>query len=135
MPVGERIVSNPLNSPSTMNDKITVRGIHLTLTPALTQIIHEKAERLLRHNSHIIRVRVDLEFSNTKAPEQRFTAKALVEIDGPDLIASATSEDGYKSVDLLVDKLDKILRERHAKRVHARNEERNQAPDVLHGKH
>ena len=118
-----------------MNDKITVRGIHLSLTPALTQIIHEKAERLLRHNSHIIRIRIDLEFSDTKAPEQRFTAKAQVEIDGPDLIASAVSEDGYKSVDLLVDKLDKLLRERHAKRVHARNEERNQAPDVLHGKH
>lgn len=117
-----------------MNDKIHVRGIHLTLTPALTQAMHEKAERLLRHNSHIIRIRMDLEFHDTKTPEQRFTAKAIVEIDGPDLVASATTEDGYKSVDMLVDKLDKLLRERHAKRVHSRNEERNLAPDVLHGK-
>jgi len=117
-----------------MNDKIHVRGIHLTLTPALTQAMHEKAERLLRHNSHIIRVRLDLEFHDTKTPEQRFTAKAQIEIDGPDLVASATSEDGYKSVDLLVDKLDKLLRERHAKRVHVRNDADRQAPDVLHGK-
>jgi putative sigma-54 modulation protein len=117
-----------------MNEKIIVSGIHLSLTPALTQIIHEKAERLLRHNPHIVRIRIDLEFSNTKSPDQRFTAKAQVEVDGPDLIASATTEDGYKSVDLLVDKLDKLVRERHAKRVHTRNEERNQAPDVLHGK-
>jgi putative sigma-54 modulation protein len=117
-----------------MNDKITVRGIHLTLTPALTQAAHEKAERLLRHNSHIIRIRLDLEFHDTKAPDQRFIAKAQVELDGPDLVASATSEDGYKSVDLLVDKLDKLLRERHAKRVHSRNDERRQAPDILHGK-
>ncbi|WP_415909498.1 ribosome hibernation-promoting factor, HPF/YfiA family [Oleiharenicola sp. Vm1] len=117
-----------------MNDKIHVRGIHVTLTPALTQAMHEKAERLLRHNSHIVRIRMDLEFSDVKTPEQRFTAKAQVEIDGPDLVASATSEDGYKSVDLLVDKLDKLLRERHAKRVHTRNDDRRQAPDVLHGK-
>ncbi|MBA4135931.1 MAG: ribosomal subunit interface protein [Opitutus sp.] len=117
-----------------MNDKIHVQGIHLTLTAALKQAMHEKAERLLRHNSQIMRVRMDLEHHDTKEPEQRFTAKAQVEIDGPDLIASATSEDAYKSVDLLVDKLDKLLREKHAKRVHGRNDERKQAPDVLHGK-
>jgi putative sigma-54 modulation protein len=117
-----------------MNDKIHVRGIHLTLTPALAQAMHEKAERLLRHNDHIIRIRLDLEHHDTKAPEERFIAKAQVEIDGPDLVASATTEDGYKSVDLLIDKLDKLLRERHAKRVHGRNDDRRQAPDVLHGK-
>jgi putative sigma-54 modulation protein len=117
-----------------MNDKIHVRGIHLELTPALKAIIHEKAERLLRHNAQIIRIRLDLEHHDTKAPEQRFVAKAQIEIDGPDLVASATSEDGYKSVDLLIDKLDKLIRERHAKRVHGRNDGRNQAPDVLHGK-
>lgn len=117
-----------------MNDKIRVQGIHLTLTPALLQAAHEKAERLLRHNAHIIRIRLDLEHHDTKAPEQRFIAKAQVEIDGPDLIASATSEDAYKSVDLLVDKLDKLLRDRHGKRVQGRNDERKQAPDVLHGK-
>jgi putative sigma-54 modulation protein len=117
-----------------MNDKIHVRGIHLTLTPALKNAMHDKAERLLRHNAHIIRVRMDLEHHDTKEPAQRFVAKAQVEIDGPDLVASATSEDAYKSIDLLVDKLDKLLRERHAKRVHGRNDERRQAPDVLHGK-
>ena len=117
-----------------MNDKIHVRGIHLTLTPALTQIIHEKADRLLRHNAHIIRIRLDLEHNDTKSPDQRFVAKAQIEIDGPDLVASANADDGYKAVDLLVDKLDKLLRERHAKRVQSRNDERNQAPDVLHGK-
>lgn len=116
-----------------MNDKIIVRGIHLSLTPALTEAMHQKAERLLRHNSHIIRIRMDLEFNDTRTPAERFTAKAQVEIDGPDLVASATSDDGYKSVDLVVDKLDGLLRSRHDKRVHGRNETRNQAPDVLHG--
>lgn len=117
-----------------MNDKIHVQGIHLTLTPALKEAMHDKAERLLRHNSHIIRIRMELEFNDTKTPTERFTAKAKIEIDGPDMIASATSDDGYKSVDLLVDKLDKLIRERHAKRVHSRNDDRRQAPEVMHGK-
>lgn len=117
-----------------MNDKIHVQGIHLSLTNALRQVTHEKAERLLRHNAHIVRIRLDLEHHDTKEPEQRFTAKAQIELDGPDLVASATSEDAYKSVDLLVDKLDKLLRDRHAKRIHGRNDERKQAPGVLHGK-
>ncbi|MDP1580814.1 MAG: ribosome-associated translation inhibitor RaiA [Candidatus Didemnitutus sp.] len=117
-----------------MNEKIIVSGIHLTLTPALTEAIHHKAERLLRHNSHIIRVRIDIECDAARDVNHRFTAKGIVEIDGPNLVASAESDDGYKSVDLLIDKLDRLVGDRHAKRVHTRNDERNQAPDVLHGK-
>lgn len=117
-----------------MNEKIIVRGIHVTLTPTLSAMMEEKAERLLRHNSHIIRVRLDLEFDQSKDVNHRFIAKGQIEIDGPNLVASAESEDGYKSVDQLIDKLDRLLGDRHAKRVHSRNDERNQAPDVLHGK-
>lgn len=116
-----------------MTEKIIVRGIHVTLTPAIKEAIEHKTEKLLRHNSHIIRLRIDLEHDQTKGPDDRFIAKGLIEINGPDLVASASSDDGYKSLDLLVEKLDKLLRERHAKRVRTRNDERRQAPDVLHG--
>ncbi|MBI2517561.1 MAG: ribosome-associated translation inhibitor RaiA [Opitutae bacterium] len=117
-----------------MNDKIIVSGIHVSLTPALKQAIEQKTEKLLRHNSHIIRLRVDLEHDQTKGPNDRFVAKGHIEIDGPDLIATAASDDGYKSIDLLVDKLDQLLRRRHEKRVDKRDDERRQAPGVLHGK-
>lgn len=117
-----------------MNEKIIVRGIHLTLTPTLSTMMEEKAGRLLRHNSHITRVRLDLEFDKSKDVSHRFIAKGQIEIDGPSLVASAESEDGYKSVDQLIDKLDRLLGDRHARRVHTRNDDRNQAPDILHGK-
>lgn len=116
-----------------MKDKLIVSGIHLSLTPALKQAIEQKTEKLLRHSSHIIRLRVDLEHDQTKGPDDRFVAKGHIEIDGPDLIASAASNDGYKSIDLLVAKLDELLRRRHSKRVNTRNDERRQAPEVLHG--
>lgn len=116
------------------NEPILVRGINVALTPALTQAMRAKAARLLRLHPGLQRIRLDLEFHDTRASDRRFTAKAQVEVDGPDLVASATSEDGYKSVDLLVAKLAKLLRERRARRVRSRNDERGQAPAVLHGK-
>ncbi len=109
------------NSQPIDDTKFIIRGIHLDLTEALKQITMEKASRLLRHNEHIIRLRIDLEFDKTRGNADQFIAKGRIEISGPDLIASVHSEDAYKSVDLLVDKLDALLRERHGRRKDNRN--------------
>ncbi|MEN9404583.1 MAG: hypothetical protein RL091_3286 [Verrucomicrobiota bacterium] len=110
------------NTPSLIDPaKFIIRGIHLDLTEALKQIAMEKASRLLRHNDHIIRVRIDLEHDKTRGSADQFVAKGRIEISGPDLIASVHSEDAYKSLDFLVDKLDGQLRERHNHRKDKRN--------------
>lgn len=101
--------------------KFIIRGIHLDLTDALRRITMEKAARLLRHNDYILRIRLDLEHDKTRGAKDQFIAKGRIEISGPDLIASVQSEDAYKSVDLLVDKLDALLRERHGRRKDNRN--------------
>lgn len=101
--------------------KFIIRGIHLDLTDALRQIAMEKAARLLRHNEYIVRIRIDLELDKTRGTKDQFIAKGRIEISGPDLIASVHSEDAYKSLDLLVDKLDGLLRERHGLRKDKRN--------------
>lgn len=101
--------------------KFIIRGVHLDLTDALRRITMEKAARLLRHNDHILRIRIDLELDKTRGSKDQFLAKGRIEISGPDLIASVHSEDAYKSVDLLVDKLDGLLRERHGLRKDKRN--------------
>ena len=113
--------------------RVLVRGVHLELSPALSAAAVAKAEHLLGHETHIVRVRIDLEKIQTRSAPARFAAKGRVEISGPDLLASAESDDAYKSLDLLVDKLDELLRRRHQKRVNSRNDQRRQAPDVLHG--
>jgi putative sigma-54 modulation protein len=107
------------HTPST--DRIIVRGIHLELTAALRSAVVEKSTRLLRHNDHIVRVRIDLEHDHTKGDRAAFLAKGHIEIAGPDLIASVASDDAYKSLDLLVDKLDRMLRERSRHRADRRN--------------
>lgn len=92
--------------------RIIVRGVHLELTAALKAIAADKVTRLLRHEEQIIRVRLDLEHDQTRAPDEAFVAKGHLEIRGPDLLASVASDDLYKSLDALVDKLDRMLRKR-----------------------
>jgi putative sigma-54 modulation protein len=101
-------------TPSSAADRLLVRGIHLELTDALRTAVAEKTLRLFRHEEHIIRLRIDLESDKTQDIDHRFVAKAQIEIRGPDLIASVASDDAYKSIDLLVDKLDGLLRKRHS---------------------
>lgn len=116
-----------------MTDKLLLRGVHLDLTQALRDIVAEKTGRLFRHETDLVRLRLDLEHDRTKSPMQAFVARGRLELHGPDLVASVASEDCYKSVDLLVDKLDALLRRRHQKRVAMRNDRRRQKPGILHG--
>ena len=99
-------------SPPPPEPRIIVRGVHLDLTEALKSIAEEKVIRLLRHQEHIIRVRLDLEHDKKRALHQAFVAKGHIEIRGPDLLASVASDDLYKSLDQLIDKLDRMLRKR-----------------------
>jgi putative sigma-54 modulation protein len=104
------------HSAPTTADRLLVRGIHLDLTDALRATIADKAARLFRHQEHIVRLRIDLEHDKTSAVDRRFVAKGYIEISGPDLVASVASEEAYKSIDLLVDKLDGLIRRRASQR-------------------
>lgn len=95
----------------TVNPKLLVRGIHLTLTEAMRNALEAKAERLLRHEPRIDRVRLDIEHDATRG-RAVFIAKGHIEIGGPDLIATVAAEDAYKAADLLMDKLDRLIRRR-----------------------
>lgn len=110
-------------SPETPAAKLILRGVHLELTPALRAIATEKANRLLHHYQDIVRVRLDLEFDQTRSIEHQFVAKGHIEIGGPDLLASVASDDGYKSLNLLMDKLDELLRRRRGAREAKRRQE------------
>ena len=87
-------------------------GIHMDLTEALKNIAREKVARLFRHEDRIVRLRVELEYDKTRGHDNEFVAKGHVEIQGPDLNCSVASDDGMKSLDLLIDKLDRMLRRR-----------------------
>ena len=101
--------------------EVIVSGIHLELTPSLKTYVHEKMERLFRHENHIVRIRVELECDRKHDREHKFIAKAHVELRGPNINATVDSEEMHKSIDLLVDKLDQSVRKRHGQQKDKRN--------------
>jgi ribosomal subunit interface protein len=94
--------------------KFIIRGVQLDLTESLRLSACDKAARLFQHNEPIDRVMIDLEIDRTRGPADRFIAKGRVQVeDGPDLVASAYSENTYKALDLLMETLDALLSTRH----------------------
>jgi len=91
--------------------RLLLRGIHLWLTEAMRIALESKADRLFRHEPRILRVRIDVE-RDLRGRTRVFTAKGKIEIAGPDLTAAVTTEDAYTSINLLIDKLDRMLRKR-----------------------
>ncbi len=95
------------------NHEVIVSGIHLELTPSLKTFVHEKAERLFRHEERIVRVRVELECDRSPVIGMQFKAKGHIAIHGPDMNAVVQTDDCHKAVSMLIDKLDRMLQRRH----------------------
>ncbi len=92
---------------------VIISGLNVELTDAMKNAVREKVEKLFDHNEHIIRVRVELEYDNHQVSHQKeFIAKGHLEVRGNDHNASAASSDMYKSIDQLVQKLDRMMRRR-----------------------
>lgn len=92
--------------------EIVISGIHMELTDALKSIAREKIAKLIRHQERIDRIKLDLEYDAHKSHKDPFIAKAHVSIGGPDLVCSVASDDLHKSLDMLVEKMDRMLRRR-----------------------
>jgi Ribosome-associated protein Y (PSrp-1) len=105
---------------SAPESKLLLRGIHFELNDATRALIETKAERLFRHESDILRLRVDVE-REIRGRTGWFTAKARLELAGPDLTASVRTDSALTSVTLLIDKLDRMLRKRASNLLRRRN--------------
>jgi putative sigma-54 modulation protein len=92
--------------------EVILSGIHLELTDALKDVVHSKMERLFKHETRIVRLRVELEHASCKNHLGEFIAKGHIILSGPEITITVASESLYKSIDLLVDKLDRKLARR-----------------------
>jgi putative sigma-54 modulation protein len=92
---------------------VIISGLNMELTEAIKNIVHDKAEKLFGHDDRIIRMRVELEYDPHQATHQKeFIAKGQLEVRGNDHFASADTDDLYKSIDDMVQKLDRMIRRR-----------------------
>jgi len=97
-----------------MNEKeIIVSGNNLELTDALKQEATSKLSKLFTLDERIIRLRVDLQYDANKHKDNEFIARGHIEIQGPDMVVSVASDNMYKSLDLLLNKLIRKIRRRH----------------------
>lgn len=96
-----------------MNTKeVIISGSKMDLSDELKQSVREKMERLFRHEENIIRIQVELEYDTHRKNRDEYIAKGHIEIRGKPMIVSVSSEDMYKSIDEMVDKLDRMIRRR-----------------------
>ena len=96
-----------------MNNNLIISGLHLDLSLALKNIVNEKMEKIFKHEEKIIRARVELEHdTRSSSHKNEYTAKGHLELKGSTITISSSSDDIYKSIDDLIEKLDRGLRRR-----------------------
>jgi len=84
--------------------RIEISGHQIDVTPALNDYVTSKLERIGRHFDQHLDMRVILTVDKL---DQR--AEASFAVAGKALFADAISSDMYAAIDLLADKLDRIV--------------------------
>ena len=98
--------------------RIETNGQQLQVTPAMREYVETKFARLGRHFDQPLDVRTTLA---VEKPDHR--AEATLNISGRTMHADASGVDMYAAIDLLADKLDRLLLKHKEKRVdHHRGE-------------
>ena len=99
--------------------RIETYGQQLEVTQPLREYVEEKLQRLDRHFDQPIEVRVQL---GLRKPSHH--AEATLSVPGRTLHADAEGENMYAAIDLLADKLDRLIlkhkekqQDHHAPRV------------------
>ncbi|HET6397406.1 MAG TPA: ribosome-associated translation inhibitor RaiA [Pseudoxanthomonas sp.] len=103
--------------------RIDTYGQQLEVTPALREYVESKLQRLDRHFDQPIEVRVQL---GLRKPSHH--AEANVSVPGRTLHADADGENMYAAIDLLADKLDRLIL-KHKEKQHQHHP--RAVPDAL----
>jgi len=94
--------------------QITIRGHHLTITPAIEQDIRFKFNQLTQHldqiNSMQVKLSKDHEVTKrSKKGSANHKAEAIIRLSGIELFAQACADDMYTSIKKLSEKIKRQL--------------------------
>jgi putative sigma-54 modulation protein len=93
-----------------MLPQIQFTGHGIEITQVLRDFVNDKFERVTKHAQQIISIHVIL-----NVEKLRQIAEAKIHIPHNDIYAQAESEDMYKTIDLLVDKIVRQLEKHRGK--------------------
>ena len=91
---------------------IETHGHEIEVTPALREYVETKLQRLGRHFDQPLDVRTQL---GIRKPD--FVAEATLSLAGRTLHADAGAQNMYAAIDILVDKLDRLVLKHKEKQV------------------
>ena len=97
--------------------QITIRGHHLSITPAIENNIREKFAQMTKHldqvNSMQVKLTKDHQLDKrSKKGSANHIAEAIVRLPGVEFFAQASADDMYASISKLVEKIKKQI-QRH----------------------
>lgn len=102
---------------------LNITGHHLEVTAAIRDYVGAKLERVTRHFDHVLDVTVIMTVEKLVQK-----VEANIHVSGKDIHAEAGDSDMYAAIDLLADKLDRLVlkhKEKHG--AHGRDALKHQA--------
>ena len=91
--------------------QLTLTGHHLDITPPLKSYVEKKLDRVVRHFDQVIDVHCVL-----TVEKLLHKAEATLHVRGQNIHADATEADMYAAIDVLTDKLDRLVKKHKEKR-------------------
>ena len=104
--------------------RIETYGQQIEVTPALREYVETKFKRLERHFEQPLEVRTQL---GIRKPD--YTAEATLNLAGRTLHADADAQTMYAAIDVLADKLDRLLLKHKQKKIDAQRGPRGENAD------
>ena len=98
--------------------RIEISGHQMDITPALREYAEQKLGKLAKHFEQHLDTRMILSVDNLE-----HKAEATLNVPGKTLFADSLAPDMYAAIDLLVDKLDRlVLKQKEKSKDHHRGE-------------
>lgn len=94
--------------------QITIRGHHLTVTPAIEENIRLKFAEMMQHLDQINSVQVKLSKDHqidkySKKGSDNHIAEAIIRLPGIEMFAQASADDMYRSIKKLTERIKRQL--------------------------
>jgi putative sigma-54 modulation protein len=91
--------------------QMTLTGHHVDITPPLKSYVEKKLDRVVRHCDQVIDVHCVLTVEKLS-----HKAEATLHVRGGNIHADAAESDMYAAIDVLTDKLDRLVKKHKEKR-------------------
>jgi putative sigma-54 modulation protein len=92
--------------------QLTLTGHHVDITPPLKIYVEKKLDRIVRHFDQVIDVHCVLTVEKLS-----HKAEATLHVRGSNIHADADEPDMYAAIDVLTDKLDRLVKKHKEKRA------------------